>query len=156
MEIRGRARRSLLTWKCLAYCHRFITQAPPPPSNLWPALPDWHTHPAVSESVRPSGLPGPQLRLASIWPDSENTYRLKNKSNNGRTDENEVTAPQIGTEISRVGDFSPPQQELADDRTPTKLGRLSSLYPDRNPSRCSIKKTRVKQADTRYCYPSLP
>ncbi|KAF1383357.1 hypothetical protein PFLUV_G00131080 [Perca fluviatilis] len=64
----------------------------PPPSNPWPALPDWHTHPAVTvrESVGPSGLPGPQLRLASIWPDGENTSQLKNKSNNGWTEEDET------------------------------------------------------------------
>ncbi len=40
--------------------------------------------------------------------------------------------------------------DLADDWTPTKadkLGRLASLYPDRNPSRCLINKTRVKQTD---------
>lgn len=62
----------------LAYCHGFIIQAPPS-SNPRPALRDWHSHPAVAvgESVGPSGLPGPQLRLASIWPDRENTSQLK-------------------------------------------------------------------------------
>lgn len=60
----------------------------PPLSNRRPALLTRHAHPAVTmeESVGPSGLPGPQLRLASIWPDRENTSQLKNKSNNGWTD----------------------------------------------------------------------
>ncbi|CAJ1071556.1 hypothetical protein PFLUV_G00131080 [Xyrichtys novacula] len=82
--------------------------------------------------VGPCGLPGPQLRLASIWPDRENTSQFQNKSNNGWTEEDE--------------------QDLVGDRTPTKgdkLGRLASLYPDSNPSRCWINKTRVKQADRR-------
>lgn len=54
------------------------------------------------ESVGPSGLPGPQLRLASIWPDRGNTSQLKNKSNNGRTEEDEVTATPIQTRISQT------------------------------------------------------
>lgn len=50
---------------------------PPPIRGLFSA--NGPTHPAVTEgeSVGPTGLPGPQLRLASIWPDRENTSQLK-------------------------------------------------------------------------------
>lgn len=61
----------------------------------------------VGESVGPSGLPGPQLRLASIWPDRGNTSQLKNKSNNGQTEEDEVTATQIRSRTSRIWRFEP-------------------------------------------------
>lgn len=86
--------------ECRAYRCGLIIQAPPA-SNQMPALPVWHAHPAVTvrESVGPSGLPGAQLRLASIWPDSGNTWLFKNKSNNGWT---ERGGPSNGDFISHL------------------------------------------------------
>lgn len=110
------------------------------------ALPVWHAHPTVTvrESVGPSGLPGAQLRLASIWPDSGNTWLFKNKSNNGWTKRGGRSNGDFRTLIPRIKTFLRPTARLKrganSEVNGDKLGRLASLCSDRNPSRCWIKK----------------
>lgn len=142
------------------------TTLAPPTANPRAALSAGHAPRAVTEWERrlgPCGLPGPQLRLASIRPDGENTSQLEEQKqqrmdrrgrSNGDSDSHQNLADWRYFRLPTRGN------DPTDDRTPPKRRQTWSpphlCVPNRNPSRRLINKTRVKPTDGRYCFRGLP